>query len=111
MALLDHCVEYLPEASGEPPTVPASALAERALDLYWLQVLPSPSPHPVPRDRRVVVTRTTLKTPSAGVDRRLPRLIGGGWSPVPATRRVPSELAVDTSLPRIPTAAGRTRHS
>ena len=37
MALLEHCVEYLPEAPGEPLTVSVSALAERVLDLYWLQ--------------------------------------------------------------------------
>jgi len=40
MALLDHCVEYLPETPDLPLTVPVSALAERVLDLYWLQALP-----------------------------------------------------------------------
>lgn len=40
MALLDHCVEHMPDDPGGTLIVPVSALAERVLELYWLQVLP-----------------------------------------------------------------------
>ena len=40
MALIDHCLENLPEQPSDPLAVPIGALAHRVLDLYWRQVRP-----------------------------------------------------------------------
>lgn len=40
MALLEHCIENLPESPGESLKVPLPELAHRILDIYWPQVRP-----------------------------------------------------------------------
>lgn len=40
MALLEHCIENLPERPGETLKVPLPDLAHRVLDVYWRQVRP-----------------------------------------------------------------------
>ena len=40
MALLEHCVENLPDRPGETLKVPLPELAHRVLDIYWQQVRP-----------------------------------------------------------------------
>ncbi|WP_304106564.1 HNH endonuclease [Mycolicibacterium bacteremicum] len=40
MALIDHCLENLPEQPSDTLAVPIGALAHRVLDLYWRQVRP-----------------------------------------------------------------------
>lgn len=40
MALLEHCIENLPDSPGEALKVPLGELAHRVLDIYWLQVRP-----------------------------------------------------------------------
>ena len=40
MALIDHCLENLPEQPSDPLAVPIGALAHRVLELYWRQVRP-----------------------------------------------------------------------
>ncbi len=40
MALMDHCVEHLPDDPADELVVPVEELAERVLEVYWLQVLP-----------------------------------------------------------------------
>lgn len=40
MALIDHCIENLPEHPVDPLTVPIPNLAHRVLELYWRQVRP-----------------------------------------------------------------------
>lgn len=40
MALIDHCIENLPERPDDPLRVPIPALAHRVLALYWQQVRP-----------------------------------------------------------------------
>ena len=39
-ALMEHCVEHLPEDSQAQLVVPIRELAERVLEIYWQQVLP-----------------------------------------------------------------------
>lgn len=40
MALIDHCIEHLPNDPAEPLAVPIPDLAHRVLELYWRQVRP-----------------------------------------------------------------------
>ena len=40
MALVDHCVEYLPDHRENELAIPISRLAERVLETYWRQVAP-----------------------------------------------------------------------
>jgi hypothetical protein len=40
MALIDHCIENLPEPPTDPLAVPIADLAHRVLQLYWRQVRP-----------------------------------------------------------------------
>jgi hypothetical protein len=40
MALIDHCIEHLPEAPDARLTVPVPDVAHRVLELYWPQVRP-----------------------------------------------------------------------
>jgi hypothetical protein len=40
MALIDHCIENLPDASADMLQVPIPELARRALEIYWRQVRP-----------------------------------------------------------------------
>ena len=40
MALIDHCIENLPEHPSDPLPVPIPDLAHRVLELYWRQVRP-----------------------------------------------------------------------
>lgn len=40
MALVDHCVEYLPDNPEDELAIPISRLAERVLETYWRQVAP-----------------------------------------------------------------------
>src|SRR3546814_8860044 len=40
MALIDHCIENLPEHPADQLAVPISDLAHRVLQLYWRQVRP-----------------------------------------------------------------------
>lgn len=40
MALIDHCIENLPEHPADPLPVPIPALAHRVMELYWRQVRP-----------------------------------------------------------------------
>src|SRR5690349_7455894 len=40
MALVDHCIENLPERPADSLTVPIPDLAHRVLQLYWRQVRP-----------------------------------------------------------------------
>ncbi|WP_375481534.1 HNH endonuclease [uncultured Mycobacterium sp.] len=40
MALIDHCIENMPERPGDVLRVPISDLAQRVLEIYWLQVRP-----------------------------------------------------------------------
>ncbi|MGW0157847.1 HNH endonuclease [Mycobacterium sp. NPDC003323] len=40
MALIDHCIENLPEQSSDSLVVPIPDLAHRVLELYWRQVRP-----------------------------------------------------------------------
>ena len=40
MALIDHCVEHLPDEPQDSLVVPIKELAERVLEAYWHQVLP-----------------------------------------------------------------------
>lgn len=39
-ALIDQCIEHLPDDPGAPLTVPIPELAHRVLEIYWLQVRP-----------------------------------------------------------------------
>ena len=38
MALVDHCIENLPERPADALRVPISNLAHRVLEIYWQQV-------------------------------------------------------------------------
>lgn len=40
MALVDHCVEYLPDNPNDELAIPIKKLAERVLETYWRQVAP-----------------------------------------------------------------------
>ncbi|MCV7100120.1 HNH endonuclease [Mycobacterium palustre] len=40
MALLDHCIEHLPEDPADTLSVPIPDLARRVLEIYWRQVRP-----------------------------------------------------------------------
>ena len=40
MALIDHCIENLPEHPADPLPVPIPALAHKVMELYWRQVRP-----------------------------------------------------------------------
>jgi 5-methylcytosine-specific restriction endonuclease McrA len=40
MALVDHCVEYLPDNPADELAIPIKKLAERVLETYWRQVAP-----------------------------------------------------------------------
>lgn len=40
MALVDHCVEYLPDSPEDELAIPITSLAERVLETYWRQVAP-----------------------------------------------------------------------
>lgn len=40
MALIDHCIEHLPDAPAETLVVPIPDLAHRVLEIYWRQVRP-----------------------------------------------------------------------
>lgn len=40
MALIDHCIENLPERANDTLAVPIPALAHRVLDIYWPQLRP-----------------------------------------------------------------------
>ena len=40
MALVDHCVEYLPDNPDDTLAIPITSLAERVLETYWRQVVP-----------------------------------------------------------------------
>ena len=40
MALIDHCIENMPEHPGDFLRVPIPDLAHRVLETYWLQVRP-----------------------------------------------------------------------
>ncbi|GAA2531816.1 HNH endonuclease [Mycolicibacterium diernhoferi] len=40
MALIDHCIEHLPDDPAAARTVPIPDLAHRVLELYWRQVRP-----------------------------------------------------------------------
>lgn len=40
MALIDHCIENLPERADDELTVPIPELARRVLEIYWRQVRP-----------------------------------------------------------------------
>ncbi|MGH3558088.1 MAG: HNH endonuclease domain-containing protein [Mycobacterium sp.] len=40
MALIDHCIEHLPENPDHPLRVPIPDLAHRVLEIYWRQVRP-----------------------------------------------------------------------
>lgn len=40
MALIDHCIENMPERPGDVLPVPIPDLAHRVLEVYWQQVLP-----------------------------------------------------------------------
>ena len=40
MALIDHCIENLPDASADMLQVPIPELARRVLEIYWRQVRP-----------------------------------------------------------------------
>ena len=40
MALVDHCVEYLPDQPDDELAIPIAGLAERVLETYWRQVAP-----------------------------------------------------------------------
>ncbi|RAV00481.1 HNH endonuclease [Mycolicibacter senuensis] len=39
-ALIDHCIEHLPDDPDAPLTVPIPELAHRVLEIYWRQVRP-----------------------------------------------------------------------
>ena len=40
MALVDHCIEYLPDNACDELAIPIASLAERVLETYWRQVAP-----------------------------------------------------------------------
>jgi len=40
MALIEHCIEHLPERPGDAVGVPLAELAHRVLEIYWQQVRP-----------------------------------------------------------------------
>jgi len=40
MALIDHCVEHLPDNASDTLAVPIPGLAHRVLETYWRQVRP-----------------------------------------------------------------------
>ncbi len=40
MALIDHCVEHLPDNASDTLAVPIPDLAHRVLDIYWRQIRP-----------------------------------------------------------------------
>ena len=40
MALVDHCVEYLPDNPEDELAVPIASLAERVVETYWRQIAP-----------------------------------------------------------------------
>jgi hypothetical protein len=40
MALIDHCVEHLPDTASDTLVVPIPDLAHRVLEIYWRQVRP-----------------------------------------------------------------------
>src|SRR5215469_441176 len=40
MALIDHCIENMPERPGDALRVPIPDLADRVLEIYWQQVRP-----------------------------------------------------------------------
>jgi len=40
MALVDHCIEYLPDNPNDELAIPITSLAERVLETYWRQVAP-----------------------------------------------------------------------
>lgn len=40
MAMIEHCVEHLPNEPSDPLVVPIRDLAERVMELYWPQVRP-----------------------------------------------------------------------
>jgi hypothetical protein len=53
MALIEHCIENLPEQPDDSLRVPLPALAHRVLEIYWQQC------SPVRRQRTAPVNRLT----------------------------------------------------
>jgi len=45
MALIEYCIENVPERPGDVLRVPIPDLAHRVLEIYWLQVRPSSRLH------------------------------------------------------------------
>jgi hypothetical protein len=70
MALIDHCIENMPERPGDVLRVPIPDLAHRVLEIYWQQVRPFDG-HELrqstqPRARILVATNTLRKEAAVG---------------------------------------------
>jgi hypothetical protein len=85
MALIDHCVENLPECSEDPLRVPLPELSHRVLALYWPQVRPFEG-----RELRQRRTGSIARIPDAA--RSLREAVGGncGLSLAVAMLRAPA---------------------
>ena len=71
MALIDHCIENMPERPDDVLRVPIPELAHRVLEIYWPQVRPfeghelRQSTQPPPR----ILAATNVLRQAAGVER------------------------------------------
>ena len=70
MALIDHCIENMPERPGDVLRVPISDLAQRVLEIYWQQVRPFDG-HELrqstqPRARILIATNALRKEAAVG---------------------------------------------
>lgn len=70
MALIEHCIENLPEHPEDTSVVPIPALAHRVMEIYWQQVRPFDG-HELrqstqPRARILVATNTLRAESAAG---------------------------------------------
>lgn len=72
MALLDHCIENLPDSPGATLRVPLVELAHRILDIYWPQVQPFDG-HELRQSTqpraRILIAVTTLRAASGRLTR------------------------------------------
>ena len=70
MALIDHCIENMPERSGDVLRVPIPDLGHRVLEIYWQQVRPFDG-HELrqstqPRARILIATNALRKEAAVG---------------------------------------------
>ena len=77
MALIDHCIENMPERPGDVLRVPIPDLAHRVLEIYWLQVRPFEG-HELRQSSqpraRILIATNALREAAAG---QAHRCVGG----------------------------------